>query len=131
MAGKLSQESVQVLARLLTADRELVTGSRLEVQHRYGDRESGARGGWTLVLVDLVDGEELEVGSDVAFEVLLRRRPWTYRTTSDGLTITPARRYDSPPTRRGAADARPDEAPARAPGALRRRPSRGARVASV
>ena len=52
----------------------LTTGARLEVEHRYGDRKSGARAGWSLVLVDLVSGDELGVGSDHAFEVLEQQR---------------------------------------------------------
>lgn len=132
MAGKLSQASVQVLVRLLTADRRLLTGSRLEVEHRYSDRESGARSGWTLVLVDLVTGAELEVGSDVAFDVLLQRRPWSYRTTSAGLEVRPAGRPGAPAVARAAAETQVaerqvDERPVRVRGgaAARLRPRAG------
>lgn len=128
MAGKLDQASVQVLVRLLTADRRLLTGSRLEVEHRYRDRESGARSGWTLVLVDLASGAELKVGSDVAFDVLLQRRPWSYRATSEGLEIRPAGRSAAPAVVRAGLEMQVDERPVRVRGGAAGRRRRRAGV---
>ena len=128
MAGRVSRASVHELVGWLAADGMLTTGARLEVEHRYGDRESGARAGWSLVLGDLVSGDELGVGSDHAFDVLEQRRPWTYRTTSEGLTIVPAARRAPRPAGRGSTEIRLDDAPTPVVGPAPGHPRRRSRV---
>ncbi|GMA32872.1 hypothetical protein [Litorihabitans aurantiacus] len=82
-------KQVQALARFLSVDRVLPAGTSFEVQ-RCDERSLGSRATWAIVLVDLTTGDELKVGSAVAFGSLTVRRPWTYRATAAGLRIVPA-----------------------------------------